>query len=155
MKGYRDELLREMGNPTDPLERMLIEQLALAHVMTMQLHVNAALAKTPDGTGIYTTAATRLMGEMRRMILAVREYRMPPLRPQVTRIEQQNVAEKQAVSYVASGDDRTMTCREEIHADGRQGSNDGDVAGVGQQAEIPGTRSRWTAEPAVAGSAHE
>jgi hypothetical protein len=38
VRGYRDELLREMGDPADALERMLIEQAALAHVMVMQLH---------------------------------------------------------------------------------------------------------------------
>src|SRR5271155_5243226 len=37
-RGYRDELLKEMGNPADPMERTLIEQVAVANLMVMQLH---------------------------------------------------------------------------------------------------------------------
>ena len=155
-RGYRDQLLQDMGDPTDALERMLIEQAALAHVMTMQLHASTAMAKTPEGAGVYAAAAARLMAELRRTILAVREYRTPLTRPVVTKIEQQNVAHTQAVSYVGGTDDgASMACREKIEADGKQGSipaetNDGNP----DDDEIPGPRGRWSAQPAVAGTAH-
>ncbi len=154
-RGYRDELLREMGNPTDALERMLIEQAVLAHVVIMQLHATSALSESAEAAGVYSAAAARLMAELRRTILAVREYRTPPTRPVVTRIEQQNVAHSQAVSYVAGKDDHvTMSCREKTDADGKQVS-DSPETDDGEANEIPCSRSRWAQEPAAAGAAHD
>jgi hypothetical protein len=43
---YLSQLFHEAGNPTDPLERMIIEQLALAHHSIGRLHVKSASSKT-------------------------------------------------------------------------------------------------------------
>ena len=168
VRGYRDELLREMGDPADALERMLIDRRRLAHVMTMQLHASTALGLTPeDGAGIYAAAAARLMAELRRTILSVREYRTPPATPHITTIEQQNVAECQEVTYVTTttdGQDASMICQEKNERDGRLASNAGDqteeaAQGIGGRLggvldEIPGPRGGRSPEPAVAGAAH-
>jgi hypothetical protein len=115
-----------------------------------------ALEKTAEGAGIYATAAARLMAELRRTILAVREYRTPPIRPLVTKIEQQNVAHTQAVSYAASADAASMSYREENRHDSKQGSKPAESADGEQydDLEVPGARRRWAAEPATSGTAH-
>ncbi len=41
-KKYRDRLLIDCGSPHDPIEVMLIEQLALAHLNAGRLHFRAA-----------------------------------------------------------------------------------------------------------------
>ena len=124
-RGYRDELLREMGSPSDALERMLIEQAAVGNVMVMQLHALAAQSGNAVEAGIFVTAAARLMAELRRMILAVRQYRAPLSPSHITKIEQQNVADRQEVHYVAGQPDGTVTmkCRDKNDPDSKLGSN--------------------------------
>jgi hypothetical protein len=155
VRGYRDEMLREMGNPSDPLERMMIEQAAVAHVMVLQFHSFTALAKSSIAAGVYANAAAKLMAELRKMILGVREYRSPMARPQVTKSEQQNVAERQEVHYTAgAGGDVQMACREKLNPDSKLASNGEEVTHANPgDGEIPGSRIRWDAEPAVAGAA--
>jgi len=142
-----------MGNPTDPLERMLIEQAAFSHLMVLQLHVFTSAARSDDGAGIYAAAAARLLGELRRTILAFKEYRSPPTRPQVTRIEQQNVAHSQEIKYqtVAGGDQVTMVSREKEDPNSKLGSNSDDDGRKTDQ--IPSPRSRWAAQPPATGAA--
>ena len=41
---YRDRLLADCGNPTDPIEVMIIEQLGLAHFYLGLMHCKAANA---------------------------------------------------------------------------------------------------------------
>ena len=154
-KGYRDELLREMGDPTDPLERMLIEQAAVGNVMVMQLHALAAQSGNAVEAGIFVAAAARLMAELRRMILAVREYRSPPSRPHITRIDQQNVADRQEVHYVADKRDQSvsMECRDKNDPDSKLGGNRGISDDESEASQISGPCGRRTAEPATAESA--
>ena len=44
----------------------------------VDLHSQAALAKSHDAVKVYTSAAARLLGEIRRVALALREYRGKP-----------------------------------------------------------------------------
>ena len=152
---YRDQILKEAGGPTDPLERMLIEQALLANVMIVKLHGESSIASTVAGAEVYATAAVRLMAELRRTILAIREYRTPPARPIVTRIEQQNVAHSQSVSYAAGvtdgKQDVKMACRDKEDPDSKVGSNLQEAHDA--EGEIPSANSRWTEEPATAGAA--
>jgi hypothetical protein len=153
VRGYRDELLREMGDPADPLERMMIEQAAVAHVVSLQLLSFVASCKTPAETSLYAASAARLMAETRRMILGVREYRSPLVRQQVTKIEQQNVAERQEVHYAAGvTGDVQMACRDKNNPDTRQARNDKEV-GSENVSQVGGAGDRWAKEPAVAGTA--
>jgi hypothetical protein len=74
-KLYLSQVLEEAGNPSDPIERMLIQQVTLAHYRTAQLHVGASQAKGIEATKILNAAAARHLGEMRRTALALRVYR--------------------------------------------------------------------------------
>jgi hypothetical protein len=91
-KAYVDSVLAETGNPKDPLERMLVEQSVFAHFRIGALHVEAANAKSPEAAAALSTAATKLMAEMRKHALGLREYRAPVVPKQVTVVKQQNVA---------------------------------------------------------------
>jgi hypothetical protein len=72
---YVEQFIEEAGKPTDPVERMLLEQLALAHFRIGQLHVSAAKATGIEAVKILNSATARLLGEFRRTALAVRVYR--------------------------------------------------------------------------------
>lgn len=81
---YLEQVLEEAGSPTDPIERMLIEQTCLCHFRVAQLHVGAGQAKGVEAVKMYSAAASRLLGEMRRTALSLRAYRsrMPEGRPE-------------------------------------------------------------------------
>jgi len=74
-KLYRDIMLHEAGNPSDPIERMLIEQLALAHFSIGQLRIRSCSTESPKMAIAFADAATRLLGELRRCSLALEDYR--------------------------------------------------------------------------------
>jgi hypothetical protein len=99
---YMEQLLVDCGDTADPIERMLIEQIALAHHNIGRLHVQAARAESIQQANAYNSAAARLLAEFRRAILALKAYREPPTTKQVTVVQQQNVAESQQVAYVAN-----------------------------------------------------
>ena len=73
-KVYLDRLIQDAGNPSNPVQRMMLEQLALAHYRFGQLQVQASGAKTIEGVKIYSSAASRLLGEFRRTALALHAY---------------------------------------------------------------------------------
>jgi hypothetical protein len=73
-KVYLEKTLADLGNPSDPVERMMIEQLVLAHFRIAQIHVDAGYVKGAEGMKLYTAAAARLLGEFRRTALALRAY---------------------------------------------------------------------------------
>jgi hypothetical protein len=109
---YRDQLLRDAGNPPDPIERMLIEQLALAHHSIAKLHSKAAAAQTPDEANIYSGAASRLLGEFRRTAQCYREFQGPLNAKKITLVAQQNLAAgDQQVAYI-NGDLGASPCQE-------------------------------------------
>jgi len=72
---YRDKLLHDAGSPTDPLEVMLIEQLALAHFNIGRLHMKSCCVENPKLVIAYADSATRLLGEFRRCTLALEDFR--------------------------------------------------------------------------------
>lgn len=72
---YLARLLADAGSPADPVERMLLEQLAVAHFRVGQLHARAGRADGVEATRVLTAAAARLLGEFRRNALALRAYR--------------------------------------------------------------------------------
>lgn len=96
-----DRLIEEAGNPSDPIEIMLIEQLAFANFRIGQLHVSAEAAQQVDAVAVYSSAAARLTGEFRRLALAIRHYREPSRAPSFTVVKQQNLSTgDQQVAYV-------------------------------------------------------
>ncbi len=78
-KVYRAKLLEEAGNPTDPIEVMLIEQLALSHFHIGRLHLKSCMAEHGPLVVAYADAATRLTAEFRRSALALEDYRLKQL----------------------------------------------------------------------------
>src|SRR5262249_35201294 len=103
-RAYLKQLFHEVGNPSDPLERMVIEQLALAHHCIGRLHVKSASSKTMHEATAYIAAAARLMTEYRRSALALKTYRDPARAAHLTVVRQQNVAVgDQQVALVEGG----------------------------------------------------
>jgi hypothetical protein len=72
---YRNMLLRDAGDPSDPMERMLIEQIALAHFSIGQLRIKSCSVENAKLAVAFSDSATRLLGELRRCTLALEEYR--------------------------------------------------------------------------------
>lgn len=70
-----DRLLQEAGAPDDPIEVMLVQQLALAHYRVAQLHARAGHAEGLEAVKILNAAACRLLGEFRRTAIALRLFR--------------------------------------------------------------------------------
>jgi hypothetical protein len=74
---FLDDLMAEAGHPTDPVERMMLEQLALAHFRLARLHASAANAQAVETIKVLNGAASRLLSEFRRLSLALKAYRTP------------------------------------------------------------------------------
>jgi hypothetical protein len=74
-KVYLEDVVRESGNATDPIERMLIEQLAIAHFRIADLQAKAGKAEGVESTKLLNTVASRMLGEFRRTALALQVYR--------------------------------------------------------------------------------
>ncbi len=122
---YLAKLLEDCGDPEDPIARMLIEQLALAHHIIGRLYIRAAESQDAQRAAVYDKAAARLLGELRRLALALKEYRTPPsARPQLV-IRQQNVAGSQQIAYVDPSKNDL----------GRELEKDRDTEPVGKQTE--------------------
>jgi len=103
---YLGDLFQEAGSPTDPIERMLLEQIALAHHNIGRLQMESANAEMIASAKIYSDSAVRLMGEFRRTVLALKQYRATTPGQNLTLVQQQNVAENQQVAYVAAQEER-------------------------------------------------
>src|SRR5262249_4032087 len=74
-KLFRDRLLHDAGDPTDPVEVMLLEQIALAHLNIGRLHYRSATAEDLEGAKASGALAIALTGEFRRTALALQQYR--------------------------------------------------------------------------------
>jgi hypothetical protein len=77
-KLYLLQTLEAAGSPSDPIERMLIEQICLAHHNIGRLHVKAATADHLEAERTYIGAAALLTGEFRRSVTALKAYRDRP-----------------------------------------------------------------------------
>lgn len=113
---YVQQLKRDAGNPADPAEQMLIEQLALAHHNIARLSNRASTAKTLDESKVVEAAMARLLGEFRRTAMALKEFREPKTQSHFTLVKQQNLAQNQQVAYVEEGsqaDDEEASASEE------------------------------------------
>lgn len=77
-KAYLERFLNDLGNPKNPIERLLAEQMALLHFRVAQLHVDAAQAKSCEAIKMLNSATARLLGEFRRGALTLQALRTPP-----------------------------------------------------------------------------
>ncbi|WP_339612795.1 hypothetical protein, partial [uncultured Rubinisphaera sp.] len=120
-KVYLQRLLKQAGDPDDPLEQMMIEQTALAHHRIAQLHVKAAEAETVDAAKQYSTMAIRAMGELRRIVLAIKQYRQPTKTKHFTVVKQQNLSSgDQQVAYLDQSATQTDQTKDSFLPDGSE-----------------------------------
>jgi hypothetical protein len=89
---YLDEFVRQAGNPSDPVEKLMVEQLALAHNAITKLYVRAASAEDAATSELCFAALARLAAEFRRLALALHVYRGPASPKIVNVVGQQNLA---------------------------------------------------------------
>jgi hypothetical protein len=82
---YLDELTREAGSTTDPIEQMMVQQLVWAYHAIGVLHVQAGSSKRAAEVTAYHAAVARLMAEFRRSSLALKAYRQGPSRPRTAK----------------------------------------------------------------------
>src|SRR5262249_41823147 len=88
-QAYLRTLLQDAGDPADPIVRMLIEQLAMAHHTLGRLHFRAATREGLAEIVAYHSALARLMSEFRKSSLALQSLRQsadgaqvnPPKKP--------------------------------------------------------------------------
>jgi len=112
---HMQNTLREAGAPRDPVERMLIEQITLAHHNIGRLHSSAAAAKTVDEAKVYNAAAAKLLGEFRRTALALKQYREPTPARQYMMVKQQNIAAQQQVALVDGRSGKPDAVKDSVH----------------------------------------
>jgi hypothetical protein len=72
---YVNKILRDAGSPQDPVERALVEQITLARHHAALLAARSANTAAAKEAAMLATASTRIHAEMRRMALALKEYR--------------------------------------------------------------------------------
>jgi len=70
-EAYLDGLKDELKGSGDPIQTILIEQLAFAHLRLVRLQADAASAKALEAHKILNSACSRLMGEIRRTALTL------------------------------------------------------------------------------------
>lgn len=99
---YVDQLMVEGGLPKDPVERMLLEQICMAHHTIGRLYVQASSADTLEQAKVFNAAATRLLAEFRRSALALKAYREPTPPRNITVVKQQILGQHQQVALVES-----------------------------------------------------
>jgi hypothetical protein len=73
---YLDQMRADTGNSNDPMEEILLEQVALAHFRAGQLVSMAGGADSLEAIDMYNRGATRLMAEVRKTIGAWQDYRL-------------------------------------------------------------------------------
>jgi len=64
---YLDRILAESGNPRNPSQRMLIEQMALSHLHLADIRSKAMLAKSPKEIKLFNGLCIKYMAEMRKI----------------------------------------------------------------------------------------
>ena len=87
-----EEFIESAAQTDDPLERLLLQQVLMADYRLAALQCDAHEAKSPEHCRILNAAAVRLMAEIRRMALAIRQYRQPAAPRSFAVIHQQNIA---------------------------------------------------------------
>ena len=151
VQAYRKKLRAEFARPGNQLDAMLVDQLAWCHIESGHLLANSSTASDPKEKEVLCGSAIKLMAEVRKTALTLRDLQTPPAVKQVTVVKQQNVAagDQQVALIEAGAADSAL---------GKQNSNTELVSNGGRQdherliAADPAT-DRWTTEPAEAQAA--
>ena len=73
---FRNQILTAFGNPSNPGQRMLIENAVASHIMILQMHQRALKTDDPNAFEVYSRAAARLTAEFRRTLIVIAEFPM-------------------------------------------------------------------------------
>jgi len=76
---YVDEFMDVQENPTDRIERLIVEQVLLSHHAIGRLHSKAATAPTSEIASSYLHVAAKLTHEFGKLVAVLRDYRTPVL----------------------------------------------------------------------------
>ena len=116
---YLGSLYPNTERPTDALGQIMFDQIVVAHQRLLQLQLRAHEAQNVEVVKVLNHAATRLLGEIRRFALSIKQYRQPASAKSFAVIHQQNVATGtagQQVSYVdqssAEKTEASFSCRQ-------------------------------------------
>ena len=148
VQAYRKKLRAEFARPGNQLDAMLVDQLAWCHIESGHLLANSSTASDPKEKEVLCGSAIKLMAEVRKTALTLRDLQTPPAVKQVTVVKQQNVAAgDQQVALIEAGAAESAL--------GKQNSNTELVSNGGREdherliAADPAT-DRWSVEPAEA-----
>jgi hypothetical protein len=148
---YRQRLQAEYARPGNQFDAMLVDQLTWCHVASGQLITEAVHTKDVQHREMLTGSALKLMAEVRKTALTLRDLQTPPAVKHVTVVKQQNVAAGvQQVALVEAGAAESAL--------GKKKSNTELVSNEARQddarliATDPAT-DRWSTEPAEAQAA--
>jgi hypothetical protein len=72
---YLDGVLADAGDPTDPVEILMIQHLVFASLRVAELHARAGTAQGLELPKMYNAAATRLLAEFRKLAGDLEAYR--------------------------------------------------------------------------------
>ena len=75
VKKAMEQIHAQCGNATDPIERMMLEQLTLAHHSIGRLMAKAATSDSFEHAEMYHSTSTKLLGEFGRLALCIKNYR--------------------------------------------------------------------------------
>jgi hypothetical protein len=65
----------EAGSPQDAIEKLLLDQLILAHLKVVELHALGAEATSLDFKALYSNSAARLLGVICQLVATLTTYR--------------------------------------------------------------------------------
>lgn len=108
---YMDDFAQRAGGIDDPVEEVIVRQIAQADLIIGQLLAQTTRAQNAPAAQTYGNTACRLIAEVRRLALALKQYRSSDesrkttIVHQVTHVGQQNIATKQDVAYTREGSD--------------------------------------------------
>ncbi|MEX2216524.1 MAG: hypothetical protein WD768_20595 [Phycisphaeraceae bacterium] len=108
---YMEDFAHRAGGIDDPIEEVIVRQIAQADLIIGQLLEQTTRAVNALAAQAYGSTACRLISEVRRLALALKKYRnsdeprKTTIIHQVTHVGQQNIAAKQDVAYSREGND--------------------------------------------------
>lgn len=116
--------MAEAGNPSDPIERMLVQQTVLLHHTLGLLHSKIGMSEHSREVKVYTAEAARMTAELSRLTMTLKRYREPSRPRAVQFVRQQNVATHQQVAMVdpqpASADSNAVAATNSESAETRR-----------------------------------
>jgi len=96
---YRDDTLQAAGNPTDPVEVMLLEQMMILQHVYPRVLSNAFMQDSEESKNLMINTSLKMLGQFRQHVDALAAYREPRpgknrFKAQQDLLDQQNIAAK-------------------------------------------------------------